>query len=344
MTAERQSDRQHVYTPDGKSEYVERQLPRGLLSHDEILALHQEHHILIDPFDEQRVGPASYDVGLGMNYFREHKKTSLGAFGESVNLWADDAAARLWNGPFTAISVKDYLRYLYAFGPRPSLEHENISENDHIIVLQPGENILAHTTEFIGGDERIDTSMHARSSLGRSHITVCRCAGLGDPGYCNIWTCEITNNSRTHPVILVVGRRIAQIVFWEITPVERGYGVVGKYQRGVELDEIKRNWKPEDMLPKLAMDREARTRAEELAKSIAIAEEQRIRSGGAKYAFEPQPPTFNEVCSDFALAAYWLYLKSGVLNRRFDAVKSVINDESLRLHQLVFEMDPPLAV
>ena len=52
----------------------------------------------------------------------------------------------------------------------------------------------------------------ARSSLGRSNIAVCKCAGFIDSGYYNRITLEITNFSNV-PCVLPVGARIGQIVF-----------------------------------------------------------------------------------------------------------------------------------
>jgi hypothetical protein len=55
---------------------------------------------------------------------------------------------------------------------------------------------------------------------------------MGDVGYINRWTMEITNNSRYYSIPLVVGRRIAQIVFFDTigTIQGRSYEQVGKYQ------------------------------------------------------------------------------------------------------------------
>lgn len=58
---------------------------------------------------------------------------------------------------------------------------------DRIIWITPGETILAHTNEFIGGCKSVTTMMKARSSLGRNFIEVCKCAGWGDVGYINRW-------------------------------------------------------------------------------------------------------------------------------------------------------------
>ena len=97
-------------------------------------------------------------------------------------------------------------------------------------MLLPGETILAHTNEFIGGRDCVTTKMKARSSMGRYFIEVCKCAGWGDVGYINRWTMEITNNSKNYIIPLVVGRRIAQMIFFETGPIlEKDYTDTGKY-------------------------------------------------------------------------------------------------------------------
>jgi dCTP deaminase len=100
--------------------------------------------------------------------------------------------------------------------------------------------------------------MYARSSLGRNFVEVCKDAGWGDVGYFNRWTMEITNNSQHYSIPLVVGRRIAQIVFYEVEPlcvkkddyVKEG----GKYQHSQDLEELKKSWNPLMMIPKMHLD------------------------------------------------------------------------------------------
>ena len=136
-------------------------------------------------------------------------------------------------------------------------EEENIQPDDKIIFINPGETILAHTNEFIGGLHNITTSMQARSSQGRSFIAVCKCAGWGDVGYVNHWTMEISNASQYYIIPLIVGRRYAQMIFDETGPINgEGYGVGGKYQQGHDIEEIKKSWKPGMMLPRLFNDRD----------------------------------------------------------------------------------------
>lgn len=138
-----------------------------------------------------------------------------------------------------------------------NFEWDGIHPDDKVIIMRPGETILAHTNEFIGGKDHITTMMKARSSTGRNFIEVCKCAGWGDVGYVNRWTMEITNNSKNYIIPLVVGRRIAQIVFFETGPIrEKDYASSGKYASSTNLSELKKSWKPEMMLPRLWADRD----------------------------------------------------------------------------------------
>ena len=138
-----------------------------------------------------------------------------------------------------------------------NFKFDGIRPDDKVIVLRPGETILAHTQEFIGGKDHITTMMKARSSLGRNFIEVCKCAGWGDVGYINRWTMEITNNSKNYIIPLVVGRRIAQIIFFETGPIEaKDYASGGKYASSADVKKLTKEWKPDSMLPKLWGDKD----------------------------------------------------------------------------------------
>jgi dCTP deaminase len=135
---------------------------------------------------------------------------------------------------------------------------KNIPPNHSIIVLRPGERILGHTHEFIGIKAPGTSTLQARSTWGRNGVSVCLDAGWGDPGYINRWTMEIYNMNQHESVVLPVGERIAQMVFYETGPVAGEYKKLsGKYQSDTEskLDKIIKNWKPEDMLPRAYKDK-----------------------------------------------------------------------------------------
>lgn len=214
------------------------------LSDKEILRHKDLGNIVIEPFESDHLATSSYDVSLGEWYFSEHRQSF-----DIYNIWNKEHTEKVWGTiPHKAEFAKDILK---------NFDFVGIEPDDKVILLSPGETILAHTEEFIGGKNEITTMMKARSSMGRNFIEVCKCAGWGDVGYVNRWTMEITNNSRFHSIPLVVGRRIAQIIFFHTGPIlENDYTKTGKYQSSTDLDELKKTWNPLSMLPKLYKDRE----------------------------------------------------------------------------------------
>ena len=222
------------------------------LSDRRILEAIEEGAIIIDPFRRDNLATSSYDVTLGEYFFVEQAPPH---FEKVYNIYDKQHVERVWGTePRKAQTAKEVFRkYDFAFN--------NIAPNDRVILLAPGETVLGHTQEFIGGRDHITTMMKARSSLGRSFIEVCKCAGWGDVGYTNRWTMEITNNSTHYYIPLVVGRRIAQIVFFETGPIlADGYFVNGKYQSNKPVAQLKKEWNPMQMLPRLYLDRDIKKR------------------------------------------------------------------------------------
>jgi dCTP deaminase len=219
------------------------------LSDCDILAHREQGHILIHPFNRKQLKNCQYDVRLGNNFYRE-AKSETGMF----NIWSDTQVAKMWQKGETV--CRDYLMIKY-----PNNDFRSLPPNAEVILLEPGETILGHTVEFIGGvSEGIVGQMFCRSSLGRSAITVCKCAGWGDVGYFNRWTMEITNVSNKNIIPLVVGECIAQIVFSRCDTLPSVvYSTDGNYQHGnylkddgtVDIEKLESDWTPEDMLSKL---------------------------------------------------------------------------------------------
>ena len=234
---------------------------KSLLSRPRILAFLATGDIRIDPYDKRNVGTSQYDVTLGVNFYRV-----IPAEGRDLPMVA--SVLPVYN-PFDEKVVMDSWKLHKAKHHSIIMEKSqwdkplaNIGLMERVIMIRPGETILAHTNEFIGGASRhITTMLKARSSTGRNFLEVCKCAGMGDIGYCNRWTMEITNNSEEYVLPLVVGRRIGQIVFFETTPLDPGdddYSTVGKYQTTGDFEAMKAAWTPEAMLPKQWRDREVR--------------------------------------------------------------------------------------
>lgn len=231
----------------------------AVLSNKDILAALEDGSVVISDFNESQLANCSYDVTLGEHYYRfyDHKVRSMyreNSFSSEpenlYNMYDDQTVLSAWQVQ-SAGRLSD-----------SGLKLKNIGQKEKVIFISPGETILAHTNEFIGGRKNITTMMKARSSIGRNFIEVCKCAGWGDVGYVNRWTMEITNNSKCI-IPLVVGRRIAQIIFMNtgelkedqdyLKQVDMKYGSTFS-----AIEEIKANWKPADMLPKMWKDREVK--------------------------------------------------------------------------------------
>lgn len=225
----------------------------SVLSKKDILRHMKGDNIVISPFEIGNLGNTSYDVRLGKYYYRQQplsKQTQV------FNPFYEKSLRRMYNSYEIAVPVKDVKSTINPY--------HNLKNNDLVILISPNETILGHTIEFIGGKNgtkdlpAVTSAMRARSSIGRIGVTVCKCAGWGDIGYVNRWTMEISNDSSS-TVALPIGLRIAQIIFYESSAVEKEDRYAdkgGKYQSKSSLEALKKAWKPENMLPKLYMDKD----------------------------------------------------------------------------------------
>lgn len=220
----------------------------GVYSNRQIKEALASGHIVIHPFISEHVAGSSVDVTLGNWYYRTERPSEGGFY----NPFDSKAVDQYFSGAMKAEThsawAKKHGRKLF----------KNIPPNQQIIVLRPHERILAHTHEFIGIKAPGTSTMQARSTWGRNGVAVCLDAGWGDPGYINRWTMEIYNMNQHESVVLPVGERVAQMVFYETGPVDSEYKKLsGKYQTDSsdKLEQIIANWTPEQMLPRAYKDK-----------------------------------------------------------------------------------------
>ena len=182
-----------------------------MLSNKSILEVMEAGNIIISPFDRRQLQPNSYDCRLGSWYFQGDANV------QSMDIDEPEEIRAYWGHPLKAKEK---------------------------IPVRPGTTILAHTKEIIGGQNGYVAKMHTRSTVARSGLSVCRCAGVGDVGYINYWTMEISNH--TQAVIWVpVGYRICQMTFdYAGATLEQYSGNYGQYK----------DFNPYDMLPKAKRD------------------------------------------------------------------------------------------
>ena len=219
----------------------------GVYSNTQIKQAIKDGHIVFHPYIEEHIAGSSVDVTLGEWFYRTERPSEGGFY----NPFDPKAVKQYFSG---AMQAEVHQEWAEKHGRQPFV---NIPPNQRIIVLRPGERILAHTHEFIGIKAPGTSTMQARSTWGRNGVAVCLDAGWGDPGYVNRWTMEIYNMNQHESVVLPVGERIAQLVFYETGPVDLEYKKLsGKYQpaNADDLDSIISNWTPEQMLPRAYND------------------------------------------------------------------------------------------
>lgn len=151
----------------------------SVLADKTIRGLVGEQRIVIDPWDETLVQPASVDVRLGNSFRVFH------------------------NYRTTAIDLRQ---------PPENLTEEVTIGDDEPFVIHPGEFCLGRTLEWVELPSDIVARIEGKSSLGRLGLIVHATAGFCDPGWKGTLTLELANLTRV-PIKLWAGKPIAQLSF-----------------------------------------------------------------------------------------------------------------------------------
>lgn len=194
----------------------------------EILEERQKGSIVIEPFVKKLLGTNSYDLRLGQWVAAYKARINDGT--RTIDPTSPDVVAEI----FTLTSLR---------------------ENPY--TLLPGERVLGHTREFVGGTVAGQAAcvahVHAKSTTARLGLTVCVDAGFGDVGFVNRWALEIANMG-PRPILLYENLVLAQVEFQRVGLPRSEYlyggGKRGSYQTGLDLEAIRSQWRPEAILPK----------------------------------------------------------------------------------------------
>jgi dCTP deaminase len=163
----------------------------SVLSDGTIRRLVAEGRIVIDPWDDGMVQPASVDVRLGNSFRVFH------------------------NYRVTAIDLRE---------PPRNLTEEILVREGEPFAIHPGEFVLGRTLETVQIPDDVVCRIEGKSSIGRLGLIVHATAGFVDPGFRGSLTLEITNLTRV-PIQLYSGLSIAQLSFMALdAPAERPYG------------------------------------------------------------------------------------------------------------------------
>lgn len=169
---------------------------------DKTIREHSLASLMIKPFSEDQLQPASYDVKLGEWYL-------------------DPSYCTKWNpAPFEGKENCLDLRDM----PKVSEFMDKKQLGVDGIILAPGKFILAATLEYFIIPPSIRASIEGKSSLARLGIVPHIAAGYIDPGFKGVITLEIANIGPFF-VRIRPGDKIAQIAFANLDQeCERPYG------------------------------------------------------------------------------------------------------------------------
>lgn len=162
-----------------------------ILSDRQIKEKVRSGEIVLVPFSEEFVQPASYDLHLDNDFrvFKPHQTEVID----------------------TKKSVKGIME-------------EAVIPEDGAFVLHPGSFALALVREKTGVDNKHVGRLEGKSSLARLGLIIHTTAGFLDPGNCLKLTLELFNASPL-PIKLYPGMKVAQIAFEELGgECERPYG------------------------------------------------------------------------------------------------------------------------
>ena len=196
----------------------------SVVSRTDIKKLVEKGEIVIYPYTPEKVGNCSVDIRLGNWFFRQSDTPKLIFPYKNGNV--DD----VWNPTPQQAEVNS------RFPGRP------------VILLNPGEIILASSEEFIGAKCKCTTMAKTKSSLSRLGIDCFGSAGWGDIGFINRWS-MLLQNKGTHTIALVPGTWIAQIVFLTVCSEESSYSESGgNYQSTDDFAKLVSTWNPKSLL------------------------------------------------------------------------------------------------
>jgi dCTP deaminase len=186
------------------------------LSDLDILTAINSGEITLDPFDEKRLQPASYDILLGNKFVVNDEHLT---------------------------HVIDPARKLYA-----QTREITVADGDEF-VLHPGVSVLGISKEFFGSNHYL-VQVGGKSSLARVGLMIHNTAGLINPGHFLHITFELCNLNNV-PIILRPGMEIAQLTFSKLSSlprasyenIERGKDNWGSNFKGRDLFDTKKKLK-----------------------------------------------------------------------------------------------------
>lgn len=165
------------------------------LSDKDILAEVKAGIIVLEPFDQKRLQPATYDIRLGNTFIVNEAHSTL----------AIDPARGIF----------------------PKTQTIEVADGDEF-VLHPGVSILGYSKERFGSDSYL-IEVNGKSSLARIGLIVHNSASIVNPGHFLNIALELCNLNNV-PIVLRPGMEIAQLSFSTLSShTKKSYKETGRY-------------------------------------------------------------------------------------------------------------------
>ena len=165
------------------------------LSDIDIKAAVEAGDITLEPFDEKRLQPATYDIRLGNTF--------------------------IINDAYSTQAI-DPVKGIF-----PKTRTIDIPDGEEF-VLHPGVSVLGYSSEKFGSEKYL-IEVHGKSSLARIGLIVHNSASIINPGDVLNVAFELCNLNNV-PIVLRPGMAIAQLTFSTLTsPTSRSYKETGRY-------------------------------------------------------------------------------------------------------------------
>jgi dCTP deaminase len=160
--------------------------------------------IVCVPFMPEHLNGASLSVTLGYYYYRISGHSGIPIY----NPLHTEDGVRHFDGPHKAITHQEWCD---KHGVKPVA---NIPLEHPVISLNPKERIVAHTHEFIGILSPGTAEVRSLVNWRLNGVVISLRPALIETNKINRHTLEIYNSNEQEVILLPVGERIAQVIFW----------------------------------------------------------------------------------------------------------------------------------
>jgi len=166
-----------------------------LLTTQDIKTAYNSGDIVIEPFFEENLNTNSYDVRLG----------------GTISVYR--GLAEGYYDTYGRLRFKANANAVFDPAYNHKLRHYTIPKTG--VILDSGILYLGVTEEIVGSIKYVPR-LDGKSSTGRAGISIHETAGVGDLGFINRWTLELTSS---HSVLLRKGQLIGQFTFEAVTSI-----------------------------------------------------------------------------------------------------------------------------